>query len=480
VVELSRRRAREAASAFEEAIRLDPDDVAALSNLGSALRHLEQWDRAEACCRQALALRPGHTEALLNLANIVRARMRMEEAIVLYRSVLKGRPDFALAHMNLGTALRELGRLEESEASLREAIRPGPGVAVAHMNLGNTLRDLDRFDEADASYREALRLQPDYAQAHYCLGYLRLLTGDYSRGWDGYEWRWRCEDHHFPRYPAFSTPAWDGAALDGGTILLFAEQGLGDTIQFVRFAKRVKERGGTVVLRCHRSLATLLARSPGVDRVSVWEERVPRHDVHAALMSVPWILRTPLADVPAEVPYVRADEGLVARWRREVRADSDGLRVGILWQGNLDNPVDHHRSFPLAQFTPLAAVPAVRLYALQCGPGREQVASNADRFPLVDLSEQLGEGFEGTAAVMRTLDLVIAPDTAGAHLAGALGVPVWIPLARKHEWRWLPDREDSPWYPTVRIFRQSLQGRWDDVFARMAAALREQRQLGGA
>jgi hypothetical protein len=272
----------------------------------------------------------------------------------------------------------------------------------------------------------------------------------------------------------FPQPQWDGSPLEGRTILIHAEQGLGDTIQFIRYAPLVKRRGGTVIVECQPVLSQLLAGCPGIDRLIAQGSPLPAFDVHVPLLSLPRIFGTTLADVPAEVPYLFADAALIERWRDEL-AGVPGVKIGIAWQGNTRFPADCMRSIPLTHFAPLAQVDGVRLFSLQKGPGREQLAATAAYLPVIDLADRLDEkagGFMDTAAVVKNLDLIITSDTAIAHLAGALGVPVWVGLALGADWRYLLGREDSPWYPTMRLFRQTRLGDWDGVFERIASELR--------
>jgi hypothetical protein len=268
--------------------------------------------------------------------------------------------------------------------------------------------------------------------------------------------------------PPFGQPAWDGSPLGGRTILLHAEQGLGDTLQFIRYAPLVQQRGGTVLVQSPAPLARLLARCPGVDRlVAPGPAPTEAFDVHAPLLGLPGLLGTSLATVPARVPYLFADAELTAHWRQQLGAIG-GFTIGIAWQGNPRHPRDRDRSIPLLQFAPLAGIEGVRLLSLQKGPGRDQLAALAGRFPVTDLSHGLDD-FLDTAAVLMNLDLVITADTALAHLAGALGVPVWVALPFAPDWRWLLGRENNPWYPTMRLFRQAQRGNWESVFDRIVS-----------
>jgi hypothetical protein len=317
----------------------------------------------------------------------------------------------------------------------------------------------------------ALRLDPQSASTHWNRALALLQGGDYARGWPEYEWRWRRPGAR----PRLSTdrPAWDGRPLEGRTILLWCEQGLGDAIQFARYAPRVQRQGGRVLLQCPGILRALFRTLPGVEAVLAEGEALPAFDVHAPLLSLPALLGTTLATVPAEVPYLSADPALVGAWRKKLAA-VPGLRVGVAWQGNPHHKWDRHRSVHLAAFAPLARVGGVRLVSLQKGPGAEQLAALRGRLPVVDFGDDLGASgpYPDTAALMRGLDLVVTVDTATAHLAGALGVPVWVPLSTIVDWRWLLGREDSPWYPTMRLFRQAQLGDWGPVFARLAEELR--------
>jgi hypothetical protein len=295
-----------------------------------------------------------------------------------------------------------------------------------------------------------------------------LLSGDFERGWAEYEWRWKTKD--CPRRN-FSQATWDGQPLDGKTILLHAEQGLGDVIQVVRYAALVKRRGGVVVVECPRPLLSLLANCEGIDRLVGRGEELPSFDVQASLLSLPGIFHTTLEDLPATIPYLFADPGLAQRWRQELDRIA-GFKIGIAWQGSLQNRNDRDRSIPLDCFEPLARCSGVQLLSLQKGAGVEQLPEVTKRFPVTELGSRL-EDFMDTAAVLANLDLVVTCDTAVAHLAGALGAAVWVAIPFVPDWRWLLDRSDSPWYPTTRLFRQESRGDWQGVFQRIAVAVGE-------
>jgi Flp pilus assembly protein TadD len=465
----------EAAECYRRALRVKPDDVDALNNLGASLADLGRLADAVVCYQEAIRLRPNHAEAYYNLGNALRIAGRFDEAIAVYAQALRLRPEMVEAHNNLAIALRKKGRLAESMASARRALEVRPGNASALVNLGLGLAESGRVAEGLACYDEVVRREPDNADAHHNRAQSWLLLGDWVHGWREYEWRWKCSDF---RPPGYRQPQWDGAPLAGRTILLHAEQGFGDTLQFTRYAPLVKKRGGTVVLAAPERLHAILATAPGIDRIvsQPVDPAVVHFDVYCPLLSLPAVFGTTPETVPAEVPYIRAEPERVERWR-QVLEPYRGFRVGIAWQGSPTMlPHDVWRSIPLVKFAPLAAVEGVCLISLQRGSGTDQLPALAGRFPVGDVAQGFDESpgvLLDTAAVMKSVDLVVTCDTSIGHLAGALGVPAWIALQAVPAWRWLFEREDTPWYPTVRLFRQTLFGSWDDPFRRMAGELRK-------
>jgi tetratricopeptide (TPR) repeat protein len=487
---LALRRPDEAASCFRRVLRDRPDDADARNNLGTALWEQGRPDEAEAHYRRAIALRPDDPDLLNNLGNALWDRARPDEAADCYRRALALRPDSAETLTSLGLVLSGLSHSDEAVDCCRRALALRPDSADAHDNLGAALGRRGLADESLACFDRALEIRPDHAEAHRNRAMARLARGDFARGWDEYEWRWRCRGRIPPR---FTRPPWDGGDLSGRTILLHAEQGLGDTLQFVRYTALVKRRGGNVLLLGPTPLARLLCRTPGIDRVlatdldpaTVPEEQLPPFDVHAPLLSLPRIFGTTGADIPADVPYLSADPDAVGRLRGVFEA-SPGFRVGIVWQGNPRYRLDRLRSFPLARLAPLAGVQGVRFIALQQGAGSEQLGATPGRFPVAEARTFLGHpprDFLETAAILPHLDLVVTADSAVGHLAGGMGIRTWLALPYAAEWRWLADRDDSPWYPGHRLFRQETPGDWDGVFRRMADALALEaasRAVGGA
>jgi tetratricopeptide (TPR) repeat protein len=465
-------RHEEGLQALEEAVRVDPHYGEAWYNLGIVHKDLRHYERAETCYRNALEHRPGHAGALNNLGQLLTEVGRPEEGVVLLREAAWLDPALKEAPGNLALALAELGRFQEAEEAYHQALKLDPWDAKTHGNYGCMLKEQGRFAEALAAFQVALWLDPHSASLHYNRGLTLLQMGDWARGWQGYERRF--ETTSGPRPRPFKEPRWDGSDLGGKTILLWCEQGVGDIVQFVRYAALVKARGGRVVLECRPELKALLSGVEGVDEFVTEGEALPAFDVQASLLSLPGILGTTVETVPWSGPYLRAEPARVGRWRERL-AGLAGLKVGMVWQGNPKHKWDRHRSFPLTCLAPLAAVDGVRLISLQKGPGAEQVRGVKRRFEVVELGEALdaeGGAFVDTAAVMQGLDLVVTADTAAGHLAGALGRPVWLALSAISDWRWLREREDTPWYPTMRLFRQRTLGEWDGVFAPMAEELR--------
>lgn len=461
-----------AVASLRQAVWFRPDYADAQNNLGIALKEQGKVDEARACYERALQLEPNLPETHNNLGNLLLLQERFEEAAQSYHKAIRLRPNFIEAQSNLGNALQKLGKPEEAIDIYTQLIRAKPELADARRNLAATLVDIGRLQEALVVFDEAIRLNAADADIRSNKSIVDLLLGNFEQGWRDYEWRLRRSDIS---KRAFRQPRWDGSPLAGRTILLWAEQGLGDTLHFIRYAALVKELGGRVLVECQKPLLRILEGCDGVDQLLAAGEPLPDFDVHAALLSLPATFNANLGNIPAKVPYLRADPRLVEHWRQELSPIS-GFKVGIVWQGNPKHLTDRRRSMPLAHFASLAWVPGVRLISLQKGHGTEQIRDVADRFAVVDLGSRLDEGngaFMDTAAVMKNLDLVISTDTATAHLAGALNVPVWVTLPDVPDWRWLMERSDSPWYPSMRLFRQPRRGDWATVFQCMTKALTE-------
>ncbi len=455
----------EAVAAYEQSIRLRPDHHHSHNNLGNVLREQGKFDLAVASYHRALRLNPGSASIYVNLGNTLTDLWKLDEAEACFRRVTDQQPENADAINSLGNALALGGRLDEALACYRRAIELDPSNAVFHLNKGNALRGHARLNEALASYAEALRLKPDFPAARFNRSLAWLLQGRFDLGWPEYEWRW---GHRADR-PSFTRPQWDGLPPQGQTVLLYTEQGFGDIIQFIRFAPLLKKMGARVVVRTRKPLLRLLSTCEGIDELVAEDDPLPAYDFQFPLMSLPIFLQT----IATGGPYLRAEPARVEHWREQL-ASYPGLKVGIAWQGSPKYSLDALRSFRLSDAAPLAAIPGVRLFSLQIGAGIEQLHDRTNRISIVDLSGPIGanpSAFVEDAAIMMNLDLVISCDSAVTHLAGALGRPTWLALGYAPDWRWLLDREDSEWYPTVRLFRQTAWNDWPGVFRRMADAL---------
>ena len=457
----------DAIAAYHHAIRLKPDFAEAHSNLGNALKNSGRLAEAVAAYHNAIRLKPDFAEAHSNLGNVLKDLGQIDNAIAAYHHAIRLRPDFAEAHSNLGNALQDLGRLNEAVAAYHQAIRLKPDYAEAHSNLGNALKNLGRLDDAIAAHNIAIGHQPDYTQGHFNLGIGLLLSGDISNGWAEYEWRWRRQEKA-AALRDFSKPQWQGEEVNGRTILLHAEQGLGDTIQFCRYAALVAARGGRVLLQAPRSLLTLLSGLKGVERLIAAGDPIPAFDFHCPLMSLPHIFATRLATIPAPLAYIPVEEARRRNWRQRL-FPAAGRRVGLAWAGNPQHGNDRNRSLPFATLAPLWNIAGIRWYSLQLGERRTDLAA-APLGVIEDLSPSLDD-FAETAAAISELDLVLTVDTSVAHLAGAIGRPTWVMLPFVPDWRWLMGRQDSPWYPSVRLFRQVRRGAWESVIHDIAACL---------
>jgi tetratricopeptide (TPR) repeat protein len=460
-----------AIAAFEQAVTAKPSYAEAHCNLAHAFERKGNTEEAAAAFERAIASRPDYPEAYFGRANALKTKGRVEEAIAAYREAITLKPDFAAAHARLGVALTKAGEIDEAIAAYRRALDLKPENAEAHSNLGIALIEKGETDTAIAEYRQAVALAPNWAHAHFGLSLALLQKGEYAEGWREYEWRWKgAVDKIKPR--ELPKPQWQGEDLSGKTLLLYAEQGLGDTLQFVRFVPSLAARGARVVLETPGKLLSLLRMAGVAETVVAAGTGLPEFDFHLPLLTLPSVIGLTEESIPADVPYLAADPARVAIWHE--RLSKGGFRVGVVWQGFPNAEIDKGRSIPLRCFAPLATVPGVSLISLQKNYGLDQLDAMPESMRVATLGPDFDAGpdaFLDTAAVMVDFDLIITSDTSIAHLAGALGRPVWIVLKSNPDWRWLSDREDSAWYPTARLFRQRARGDWDEVMERLAAEL---------
>ncbi|MGQ9370069.1 DUF6165 family protein [Azospirillum sp. ST 5-10] len=461
-------RSAEARTAFRRALLLDPFHAEAHSNFGNELRDTRDHADALAAHRRAAALMPGFPTAYNNMGAVL---PQEGPAIALYHRALRLRPDYADAHFNLGSALKACGRTAAARGFLERALALSPGYVSALNNLALQQRDAGDAPLATVTQRRSLRVEAANPESHLNLALLLLMQGAFAEGFEEYEWRWRGEALK-PAWRPFRQPQWRGEPGGGRTLLVWCEQGLGDTLQFVRYIPMARTLGWRVVLELQGCLQRLVSSLDGGVTMVVQHAPLPPFDAHCPLLSLPRALATTVTTVPAPVPYLRAEEGRRALWRE--RLPRDGFRVGIVWQGNPAGKIDRGRSYPLACAAPLARVPGVHLVSLQKTHGLGQLERLPPGMTVRTLGAQFdagGDAFLDSAAVAMELDLIVTSDTAVAHLAGALGRPVWLVLQATPDWRWLQGRDDSPWYPTMRLFRQTAPGDWGTVFARMAAEL---------
>lgn len=466
-VQASERGQHQAAlAALSRAIALDPSQCWYHNDLGNALQRMGRISDSLLCYQEALRLEPRCAEAYNNQGSACLHLDRPQEAIASFLKAIELKPDYPDPYNNLGNALQAQGQLMDAASCYREALALRPDFAEAWHNLGKVSEVARSLDDALACYEEALRILPHFAEAHISRAMTWLLMGHFKPGWQEYEWRWQGSE--LPKRD-FAQPRWDGFWLDGRRILLYAEQGLGDTLQFLRFVPLVWEAGGTVIVECQPRLAPLLETLPSIDTVIPAGSPLPPFDVQAPLLSLPRIFRTTLETIPQPARFQVDPKRLAAMRKRIGRARR---KIGLVWAGN---PVHRHnpyrdRSVGLASFAPLAQVPGLAWFSLQRGPEAAQLSSPPPGLRITSLEEDSTDIIDTAAAIMH-LDLVISVDSMLPHLAASLGKPVWVLLPFASEWRWLLEREDSPWYPSLRLFRQSRPGDWAGVIQRVLEAL---------
>ena len=458
----------EAAETIQRAVELEPRAADFRVNLASVLLATGDLEGAAREAEQAIALDASSAVAHSTLSAILLRQNHPEDAAAHARRAVRLAPAYPAARHNLGCALHRLERNWEAVPCFRAALELAPSYLEARINLGRALEELGRIDEAEACYRAALSLKPDFAAAHWNIALMQLRRGDFENGWKGHEWRWSrpgASPHRFGQ-PGFSQPMWDGSPLCGRRILLHDEQGLGDTIQFVRYAASVERLGGEVILECQLPLCGILSTAPGVHQTVARGSELPPFDVHAPLLSLPRLVSD-----TSEVPYLRVDAPRVAHWREVMDRKAEGRpKIGLVWAGNPEQENDHRRSLTLDRLSPLSRLDRFAFFRLQRGSAAAQ--PGMDLIPL----ENDPPTIEDTAAMLMNLDLLISTDTMPPHLVGALGRPVWTLVSFMPDWRWMLGREDCPWYPTMRLFRQPGPGAWKPVIERVAAELAQWRR----
>jgi tetratricopeptide (TPR) repeat protein len=498
-----------AIDAFRHALELNPKSVETANNLASAMNEVGRFDAALKASERALSLLPRFPEALVNKGNALLGLGQAEEAVAAYRKALKLAPGHGNALFNLGNALVDLERFEDAIEPYSKAVAQDQGNAEKHFNLANALMKADRLDQCLAPFETALALKPGYVDAlcnfasalqalgrsadavklmqkalafqpespdlHWNLALAALQNGDYATGWSEYEWRWQTPTFaDFRR--EFAKPEWDGSALDGRTILVHTEQGFGDNLQFCRFVPMAAAAGGKVVLECRPQLQRLFETLDGVETCIALGDAPPPFEVHAPLMSLPRIFGTTLETIPATIPYLAVPDGVAADPRI---AAADGIKIGLAWAGSPTRVDNHKRSVAFRDLVPLIGIDGISLFSLQVGDASEQLAGLNEPPAVTDLS-LVFKDFADTAAAVAALDLVISVDTSVLHLAGALGKPAWGLMSQPTGFLWMDARTDSPWYPSIRLYRQPTPGDWSTVVAEVVADLTDVVAAGGA
>jgi tetratricopeptide (TPR) repeat protein len=458
----------DAAAWAQRAISAAPAAAAPRYTLGRIYEAQGNLDEAEVAYREAIRLAPDHAKAHNNLGCLFHLRGRLDEALACYRRALELDPVLPEANQNFGSIVRDPKALEHAIAGYRGQVAANRHDALAFNHLGNTLREAGRYPEALEALGNAVRLDASLAEAHFSRSFVLLLTGNYLDGWREYEWRWRTLAYSAPAR-RFRQPMWDGRHVPGRTLLLHAEQGLGDTLQFARYAPLVAANCDAVVLECQPELKTLMQSVAGIRQVVAQGEALPAFDFHLPLMSLPAVFRTTLESVPWQGRYVHPPADKVREWRA-VAGASRRIKVGLAWAGRPEQWDDRKRSLSFAALAPLARARNAEFFSLQIGPAAAQAAAPPPGMALRDFTGRIRD-FSDTAGLVAALDLVITADTSVAHLGGAMDVPTWVLVAHAPDWRYHLGREDNPWYPRMRLFRQDRDGDWSAPVRRAADEL---------
>ncbi len=497
----------EAVACYEKAIGLKHDMIEAHNNLGVAFHYQRKLDKSIDCYRKALNIKPHTPEVHNNMGNALKDMGKFEEAIACYEKTVKIKPDYAEAWFNMGNTCHDMNEPNNAASCFQKALEIKPDYAEAYFNMGNVYHELDRISEAINCYRKVLQLKPEYtdaydnmgkayqdmgkleaalscyentlriepenADAHFDRSLVLLLNGNFKKGWQEYEWRFLRSEWKRTYPYHFNKPHWDGSSFSGKRLFIHSEQGLGDTIHFIRYLPMVKSLGGAVIFEAKKPLLNLFQDFPGIDELLEWssvKKADTKFDFYLPLLSIPYIFGTTKQTIQAKVPYIYADPGAIEYWRDYMK--EPGFKVGLVWAGSPTNNDDRNRSCELKNFFPLSQIPEVQLYGLQKGADAAQVNGLPENMTVTNLGEKFKD-FSDTAGVIENLDLVISVDTATAHLAGAMGKPIWTLLPFAPDWRWMLNRETTPWYPTMRLFRQPNRGNWEAVFQQVELELRK-------
>ena len=460
------KRLDEALVSYDKAISIKHDYAEAYLNRGIALQEPKLLDEALASYDKAISIKPDYAEAYLNRGIALQEHKRLDEALASYDKAISIKPDYAEAYSNRGIALQELKRLDEALVSYDKAIRIKPDYAEAYSNRGNTLKELKHLDEALASYDKAISIKPDYAEAYCNKSLVLLLDGQFAQGWQEYEWRRKNENvNKIAEIRNFSQPLWLGTeSLKDKTILLYAEQGLGDTIQFCRYARLVAELGAKVILEVQRPLVKLLKNLEGVSQIVAKGDTLPAFDYQCQLLSLPLAFKTELHNIPSVSEHITSDNEKNSKWQTEL-GEKAMPRVGLVWSGSTIHINDHNRSLTLSQLLP--HLPSNMEYVCLQKELRDIDKELLAQHIEIQYYGDALEDFTDTAALCDLMDVVISVDTSVAHLAGTLGKQTWVLLPYSPDWRWLLDREDNPWYPSAKLYRQEKIDNWNSVLEKL-------------
>ena len=462
----------QALASFDQALARAPQLVEAWTYKATTLVHLKRYAEALPCCDQALALRPGHADTWCNRGNALSHLGQHEASMAAYQQAIACDPQSALAWSNLGQALTHLQRTEEALACFDKALSLKPDYAQAWYNRGNALHAQEQGEQACEAYDQALALDANYAETHWNKSLALLRMGRLSEGWRGYEWRKKVDKAGWAQRE-FSQAAWDGRQdIAGKTVLLHFEQGFGDTLQFCRYAAMVAAKGAKVILEVQAALLPLLQSLEGPEQVIASGQALPPFDLHCALLSLPLALGTTLETIPASIPYLHPDPALVAHWRSRLATDPPHPKVGLVWSGSPTHNNDKHRSLPLEQLLPALSnlFTHCQMVSLQKELRPQDEHLLAAQPAILHFGQALRD-YADTAALCSLMDVVVTVDTSVAHLAGALGRPVLLLLPANPDWRWMSERPDSPWYPTMTLLRQTQLGQWGPVLEQLPALL---------
>ncbi len=465
----------EAIAAYRNATLMRQDHVSAYCNMATALQDLGQTDVAIATYKKAIAIQPEFAMAYCNLGVALKEDKQLTTAAEAYQRAITIKPDYDWAHANLSAVLMDLDDVEGSILSCNRALALNDKMNMAYFNLGAAYKATNRHEPAIAAFREAIRIAPNFVEAHFTLSQVLLQLGQFEEGWQEYEWRWKLKQYVWLEnlHGEIRQPLWQGENIAGKTLMIYAEQGLGDAIQYLRYLPMVRDRtGANIVLAVHPPLRQLVSRNTDALVVTL-DQQWPDFDYHCPLLTLPRLFGTNLTNIPADIPYLKADPAEVKRWGQRIGETGGNKKVGIVWAGNPEQTGDRLRSPRLEAVHKLFDLKNITFIAVQLGAGRKDIADYPLPDNVIDLGPEISD-FSDTAAIMSNLDLMVTSCTAPLHLSAALGVPTWAMIPFAPHFLWMDNRTDSPWYPTLRLFRQSHYGKdWSDVIGAISAALQD-------